>query len=112
MLRFDPAQAVWRDADLPFQLEFFHRGFLYSQRIDIFEVADGRASPIPYKPAMFSFGNVQRPTTEDLGFAGFRIHARINRPDYFDEICAFLGASYFRAVAKGQGYGLSPAAWR
>ena len=31
----------------------------------------------------------------------------INRPDYFDEVCAFLGASYFRAVAKGQGYGLS-----
>ncbi len=56
---------------------------------------------------MFDFGALQRPTNEDLGFAGFRLHAPMNRPDYFDEVCAFLGASYFRAVAKGLGYGLS-----
>ena len=31
----------------------------------------------------------------------------LNRPDYFDEFVVFQGASYFRAVAKGQGYGLS-----
>ncbi len=31
----------------------------------------------------------------------------MNWADYYDEVCAFLGASYFRAVAKGQGYGLS-----
>jgi len=43
----------------------------------------------------------------DLGFAGFRLHAPLNRPDYFDEVCSFLGASYFRAVAKGLSYGLS-----
>ena len=107
MIRFDPAQAIWRNEKLPFQLEFFHRGFLYANRVDVFEVADGRATPIRYTPAMFSFGAVPRPTTEDLGFAGFRIHARLNRQDYFDEVCAFVGASYFRAVARGQGYGLS-----
>ena len=48
-----------------------------------------------------------KPPTGDIGFAGFRLHNPINRPDYFDEVCAFLGASYFRAVAKDQGYGLS-----
>jgi len=42
-----------------------------------------------------------------VGFAGVRLHYPLNRPDYYDEVCAFLGASYFRAVAKGQGYGLS-----
>jgi hypothetical protein len=35
------------------------------------------------------------------------LHYPINRPDYFDEFAVFLGATYFRAVAKGQGYGLS-----
>ena len=35
------------------------------------------------------------------------LHAPINRADYFDEVGVFLGASYFRAVAKGQNYGLS-----
>ncbi len=48
-----------------------------------------------------------QPPTGDLGFAGFKIRYPINRPDLDDEVCAFLGASYFRAVAKGQGYGLS-----
>jgi hypothetical protein len=56
---------------------------------------------------LFNFGELPRPTGEGLGFAGFRIHHPLNRPDYFDEICAFLGASYFRAVARHQGYGLS-----
>jgi glucans biosynthesis protein len=53
-------------------------------------------------------GNGSTPSSATpLGFAGFRIHAPLNRGDYFDEVGAFLGASYFRAVAKGLGYGLS-----
>ena len=42
-----------------------------------------------------------------MGDGGFRLHAPINRSDYYDEVAVFLGASYFRAVAKGQTYGLS-----
>ena len=41
------------------------------------------------------------------GFSGFRVHGPINRPDYFDEYVVFQGASYFRAVGRGQVYGLS-----
>ena len=55
---------------------------------------------------MFTFGKAP-PPTGDIGYAGFRLHYPLNRTDYFDEVCAFLGASYFRAVAKGQGYGMS-----
>src|SRR5579872_3195811 len=105
-IRFDPGHALWRGQGLKFTAEFFHRGFLYKDRIDVFEVAKGRAVPIRYSPDLFTFDKV-KPPTENIGFAGFRLHYPINRPDYFDEICAFLGASYFRAVAKDQGYGLS-----
>lgn len=107
MLRFDKNHALWRGTKEPYQVEFFHRGSIYKGRVDVNEVADGRSSPIRYTPDDFTFGTAQRPANEDLGFAGFRLHAPINRPDYFDEVCAFLGASYFRAVAKGLGYGLS-----
>jgi glucans biosynthesis protein len=31
----------------------------------------------------------------------------MNRPDYRDEVIVFLGATYFRAVGKDQGFGLS-----
>ena len=108
MIRFKPDQAIWRAEGLPFQLQFFHRGFYYAPRVDMFEVKDGLASRIIYSPNMFSFGDQPAPDiVGDLGFAGFRIHGPINKPDYFDEIGVFLGASYFRAVAKNQTYGLS-----
>jgi glucans biosynthesis protein len=107
-IRFLPEHALWRSENLPFQIQFFHRGFFYESRVDIYEVANGKATRIDYHPEDFSFGsNTPPPPDADLGFAGFRIHAPINRPDYYDEVCVFLGASYFRAVAKGEVYGLS-----
>jgi glucans biosynthesis protein len=105
-IRFDPAHALWRGQGLRFTAEFFHLGFLYKQPVKIFEVFDGRATEIPYSPDLFTFDKVT-PPSGNIGFAGFRLHYPLNRSNYYDEICAFLGASYFRAVAKGQGYGLS-----
>jgi len=107
-IRFLPDRALWRGEKLPFEVQFFHRGFLYTNRVDIYEVANGQASRIIYQPDSFSFGDTPPPRPGgDLGFGGFRLHAPINRPDYYDEVCVFLGASYFRAVGKGEQYGLS-----
>lgn len=110
-IRFDTKRSLWRGQNLPFEVQFLHRGFLYNDRVDLFEVVDGTATPIAYNQDMFTFGPAAAgPPAQPLGnigFAGFRIHAPINRADYFDEVCVFLGASYFRAVAKGQSYGLS-----
>lgn len=105
-IRFDPSEALWGNLDTNFRVEFFHRGYIYKDRVDIFEVVNGRATPIAYNPDLFTWTKV-KPPSGDIGFAGFRLHYPLNRLDYFDEFCAFLGASYFRAVARGQGYGLS-----
>ena len=43
----------------------------------------------------------------DLHYSGLRVRYRLNKPDYQDEFAVFQGASYFRAVAKDQVYGLS-----
>jgi periplasmic glucans biosynthesis protein len=107
-IRFLPERALWRGEKLPFEVQFFHRGFFYAPRVDIYEVNNGQANKIAYRRDDFSFGSNTPPDPQiDLGFAGFRLHAPINRPDYYDEVCVFLGASYFRAVAKGEIYGLS-----
>ncbi|HEV3395057.1 MAG TPA: glucan biosynthesis protein G [Xanthobacteraceae bacterium] len=107
-IRFLPDRALWRGDKLLFQIQFFHRGFYFSNRVDLYEVDNGRARRIPYSSSMFSFDGIAPPDANvDLGFAGFRIHGPINRPDYYDEVAVFLGASYFRAVAKGEVYGLS-----
>jgi glucans biosynthesis protein len=105
-IRFIQSQSLWQGQGLNFTAQFFHRGYIYPDRVSISEVANGQATPIAYSPSQFTFEKV-RPPTGDLGFAGFKIRYPINRPDLDDEVCAFLGASYFRAVAKGQGYGLS-----
>jgi glucans biosynthesis protein len=107
-LRFNPEKALWHGEKLPFEVQFFHRGSFYTNRVDIYQVASGQAIQVPYQPENFSFGTTPPPPAgTDLGFGGFRLHAPINKPDYYDEVCVFLGASYFRAVAKGQVYGLS-----
>jgi glucans biosynthesis protein len=107
-IRFRPESALWRDLDLPFQLQFFHRGFLFADRVELHEVHEGRARELRYSPDQFTFGpTLALPSDPALGYAGFRVHGKLNRADYFDEIAVFLGASYFRAVAKGQVFGLS-----
>lgn len=107
-IRFLPERALWREEKLPFQVQFFHRGFIFTDRVTIYDVSNGRAQLIPYSPSLFDFGKTKPPPeNSNIGFAGFRLHAPINRPDYYDEVGVFLGASYFRAIAKGQVYGLS-----
>jgi glucans biosynthesis protein len=105
--RFKPSQALWRGGTSPFQVQFFHRGYLFKDRVDVAVVEAGRATPVRYSPALFAFGPQPVPDGGDMGFAGFRVHGAINQAGVFDEIFAFLGASYFRAVGRGQQYGLS-----
>ena len=109
-IRFREDHALWRGHDLPFQAHFFHRGGLAKARVEMFEVVEGRSAPIAYSPSLFSFEGTPPEGLEghpDLGFTGFRLLNPINRADKFDEIAAFIGASYFRGVARGGAYGLS-----
>jgi glucans biosynthesis protein len=107
-IRFDAAQAWWSDPASPFRMQPHHRGFLFKDRVDLFEVAEGQATPIRFRAAQFRYEDVQAPgEDEDIGFAGFRLLSPLNRPDHFDELCSFLGASYFRALGRGNVYGIS-----
>lgn len=107
-LRFRPDHAIWRAEGLPFQLQMFHRGGLFREPVEIFEAVGPDIRPIPYSAALFDFGKQRLgELPPDLGFAGFRIHNQMNRRGVWDEVAAFLGASYFRAVAAGGVYGLS-----
>ncbi|MDR6991728.1 glucan biosynthesis protein [Luteimonas sp. 3794] len=107
--RYRPEQALWRELPgVEFQAQFFHRGFLFKPRVEIHVVADGQAREVPFSTALFDYSPNPTPALDETtGFAGFRLHAPLNSRDYFDELCVFLGASYFRAVGKGLAYGLS-----
>ncbi|HOC39042.1 MAG TPA: glucan biosynthesis protein, partial [Thermodesulfobacteriota bacterium] len=69
------------------------------------------AKKLPFDTELFEYEKSAAPLKKkipsSIGFAGFRLHYPINKPEYRDEVIVFLGASYFRAVAQSSNYGLS-----
>ncbi|MBE7367243.1 glucan biosynthesis protein G [Ramlibacter pallidus] len=108
-IRFRPDRALWREAQLPFETQFFHRGLYQREQVRVHELHEGQARPVPYASGDYDFGRnaLQPQSWADLGHAGLRIHYPLNTPQYKDELVVFLGASYFRALGQGQQYGLS-----
>ncbi|ADH90864.1 periplasmic glucan biosynthesis protein MdoG [Ancylobacter novellus DSM 506] len=108
-IRFNTDRSLWRGQGSAFEAQLLHRGFLFRDKVDIYLVAEGQARKLNYDQSLFRFEHGLKPPDPkiDLGFSGFRLHSPINRPDYFDEIAVFQGASYFRAIGKGQVYGSS-----
>ncbi|MGD2054491.1 MAG: glucan biosynthesis protein [Gammaproteobacteria bacterium] len=108
-IRFQPDQSLWLKERLPFQVQFFSRASIFGERVLINIIEQNKPVPVEFRPEMFDFGRLSVPTDVpgDLGFAGFRLHYPLNKRNYFDEVAAFLGASYFRAVGRRQVYGLS-----
>lgn len=108
-IRFDPEQAMWRREKLPFEVQFFHPGLYYDRTVKIHVVDSTGVHTVPFSPDMFDYGRntFKNRVPHEMGFAGFRLHYPVNTPDYPDELVVFLGASYFRAVARAQRYGIS-----
>ena len=109
-IRFNPSQALWAADKLPFRAMFFHPGYLFREPVVLNEFTSSHEQKIRLAEAFFNYGpliNKHGELPADGGFAGFRLHAPLNKPDYFDELCVFQGASYWRALGKGQRYGIS-----
>src|SRR5580692_4848039 len=107
-LRFRTDPALWGDAALYFRVQFFHVGRGFNQAVQLYEVKDGQAREIVYEPSMFEFDKAGLDTAlmrDHAGFAGFRVQFVT---DWKDDVAAFLGAAYFRAVGGDtRQYGLS-----
>jgi glucans biosynthesis protein len=108
-IRFRPERALLATGSSPFRLQLFHLGFLYQRPVTVNVIREGLPTPIPYQRELFDYGRnrFEQPFPVNLGFAGFRLHTPLNTPKAFDELIAFLGASYFRFLGRDQKYGLS-----
>lgn len=110
-IQFDPVRARWAGPEAGFHVHAFHLGWLFAEPVQMFEVAEGIARPMVFTTDDFLYYDrvkARVPLHEPLpGVAGFRLNAPLNRADMFDEVVAFLGASYFRALGRGNAYGLS-----
>ena len=109
-IRFNPNQALWIEGNLPFRAMFFHPGYLFREPVTLNEFTSSHQQQIRLAEAYFDYGPLIRKHGDlppDGGFAGFRLHAPLNNPDYYDELAVFQGASYWRALGKHQRYGIS-----
>ncbi|WP_051855590.1 glucan biosynthesis protein [Thioclava atlantica] len=112
LIRFDPEKSRFAGIkNTRFELQAFHLGWLFKEPVQLFTLADGQSSPMEFSTDDFIYEREARdivPAHVPLpGVAGFRLHSPINRPDVMDELIAFQGASYFRALGRGSAYGLS-----
>lgn len=108
-IRFRPERALWRGAGLAFEVQFFHEGLSFKEPVAIHEVTAQGVRDVPFDPSTFDYGHnaVDPAQLRGLGFAGFKVTFLLNRRDRRDEVLSFLGASYFRALGRGQRYGAS-----
>jgi glucans biosynthesis protein len=108
-IRFRPDRAFLAGNGSKFRLQLFHLGHLYQRPVIINTIRDGIPTPIPYSAGLFDYGRtkLERPLPVNVGFAGFRLHYPLNAPAVYDELIAFVGASYFRFIGRGQRYGIS-----
>src|SRR5262245_4787547 len=85
-IRFRPERALWRGQSL-FEVQFFHRGFNFDDRVNFFEVNGRAIRPIEYSANLFEFAKLQVPRNlpPSTGFGGFRVHYPLHTPLYKDE---------------------------
>ena len=106
---FRPDRAVWKNEKLPFQMQFFPVGWIHKKGVTVYEVVNGQARPMPIDTEMFSHAKDKNGKQIELpnAVSGFRLHGQLQPAGKMDEFLVFMGASYFRALASGMGYGIS-----
>ncbi|MEJ6396320.1 glucan biosynthesis protein [Yoonia sp. 208BN28-4] len=106
---FDARNAIWVDEDKPVKVDLFTAGLYVPRPVQINIVEDGTAKTLGYDFDLFDKTDQfpDLPVDDRMGYSGFRLRAGLNSPEIFEEFMVFQGASYFRAIANGQTYGLS-----
>jgi periplasmic glucans biosynthesis protein len=106
---FRPDLALWKQEALPFQVQFFPVGWIHKEGVTLYEVVDGEVEPMPLSTDMFTGARDLQGNAVTLpnAVSGFRLHGELSPGGKPDEFLVFMGASYFRALARGMGYGIS-----
>lgn len=105
---FDGRRALYSETDGAVRAEFFVAGLFSPHKIALNAVQAGEARPILFRLDDFDT-TVEFPAlpADGTGFSGFRLLGELEVEGRFQEYAVFQGATYFRAIARGQTYGLS-----
>jgi glucans biosynthesis protein len=104
-IRNKSAANIWATENTGFSVTPLHRGFIFSTPMQINLVAQGQARRVIYDQNLYDVGKLAVPRFGDIGFSGFSIQASQGE-DGLSDIAIFQGASFFRAMARGQNPGV------
>ena len=105
-IRAQPSAFVWAGENRGIVVEPLHRGSFYSNQVALFAVEEGQVRRISYDRTRFEFGRLNVPVNVgDIGFSGVRLHwSPVN--GQLADFALVQGATFFRARARGQDYGI------
>jgi glucans biosynthesis protein len=108
-IEFRHDKALWASEQLPFRMEFFHPGYIYQEPVRINEFTLTHVQPVRFVQDFFNYRSLKiaNQIPAETGYAGYRVLSQLNTEGQWDELGAFLGASYFRLLGKAQHYGQS-----
>jgi glucans biosynthesis protein len=100
---------LWGDVASPFRIDLLPAGFVYRTPVAVSIVEEGRVTDLQSDSSLWDVGKNVPASLHDLplSLSGIRVRTRLNSRSVWDEFLVFQGASYFRAVGRGQLYGLS-----
>ena len=97
---------IWGAEGRGFVVEPLHRGFVFSNPVSLFVVEDGLVRRIAYDRSRFEFGRLNVPASvPDIGYSGFRLFSATGGEAPL-EFAIVQGATFFRALARGQNFGV------
>ena len=70
--RYRPGRALWAGQGRGFEAQFFHRGYMFLDRVDMHVVEGGRSRLFAYSPSLFRFDHGV-PVPEEGGDLGFAV---------------------------------------
>ncbi len=108
-IRFDPNKSLWHGTGSKFEVMLMVPGLYFTHPVKLNVVSGRTITPVPFKRDAFLSDDAEliKKLPADLGYAGFKLTYPINTPSVADQFLVFAGASYFRAVGKGDNWGLS-----
>jgi glucans biosynthesis protein len=105
-IRLTPNAAIWAKENVGFAIEPLPRGFIFSTPVAVNLIEDGVVKPVQLTASSFEFGKIPPPPpTTPISLSGFRI-LQTHENQSAMEVAIFQGASFMRAIAKGQRLGI------
>lgn len=108
-IRFNQDKSLYSDIADTWRVQFFHPGWMFKKTVSFNEVVDGQPQAIGYRKEFFDLSDLKVPEGAAFpqGYSGFRLVGTDPVTKKRAEFMSFQGASYFRAISRQQGWGLS-----